>query len=136
VVICPGKVMEITPPHVHMHWLESFRAGMLPMSTVGEPGTHGAGVTGMHGAGVGTPKAADVAAITAGFEGAVHIPNDGILTTGLKSIMFAAGWLLTITRLTGRTIRDAGATPKLHCIMAPLTTCFGIAKNSFLFYQK
>jgi len=83
VVTCPGKVIEIAPPHVHMHVLVSFKAGMLPMGTVGEPGTHGAAVTGTHGAGVGTPKAADVAAITAGFEGAVHAPNVGMLTTGL-----------------------------------------------------
>ena len=83
VVTCPGKVIDITPPHVHMHLLVSFRAGMLPISTVGDPGIHGAGVTGTHGAGVGTPKAADVAAITAGFEGALHIPNVGMLTIDL-----------------------------------------------------
>ena len=105
---------------------------MLPISTVGEPGTHGVEVTGTHGAGVGTPEAAAVAAITAGFEGALHIPNVGMLTIGLKSIMFAAGWLFTITRLAGRTIRDAGATPKLHCIMAPMTTCFDTVINSLL----
>jgi hypothetical protein len=83
--------MEITPPQVHMHWLVSFKAGILPMSTVGEPGTHGAAVAGMHGAGVGTPRAADVAAITAGFEGALHIPNVAMLVKGMKSIMVAAG---------------------------------------------
>jgi hypothetical protein len=83
VVTCPGKVTEITPPHVHMHLLVSFKAGMLPMSTVGEPAAQGVVVTGTQGAGVGTPKAADVAAITAGFKGALHIPNVGMLTTGL-----------------------------------------------------
>lgn len=115
-----------------MHLLVSFRAGMLAMSTVGEPGAHGAGMTGTHGAGVGTPRAADVVAITAGFVGALHILKGGIFTTGLKSMMFAAGMFSTTTRLTGRTISDDGATPKLHCIIAPMTTCFAIAGYSFL----
>jgi len=121
--------MEMTPAHVHMHLLMSFSAGMLAMGTVGEPGAHGAAVTGTHGTGVGTPRAADVAAIKAGFVGALHIPKGGIFTTGLKSMMFAAGLFSTITRLTGRTIRDDGAAPKLHCIIAPMTTCFAIARN-------
>jgi hypothetical protein len=128
----------MTPAHVHMHLLMSFSAGMLAMGTVGEPGAHGAGMTGTHGAGVGTPRAADVAAITAGFVGALHIPKGGIFTTGLKSMMFAAGLFSTITRLTGRTISEDGATPKLHCIIAPMTTCFAILLNSFfhVFYQE
>jgi len=83
VVTCPGKVIDITPAHVHMHLLVSFRAGMLPISAVGEPGTHGAGITGTQGTGVGTPRAADVAAIKAGFVGALHIPNGGMFTTGM-----------------------------------------------------
>ena len=128
----PGLVMEMTPAHVHMHLLVSFRAGMLAISAVGEPGTHGAAVTGTHGTGVGTPKAADVAAIKAGFVGALHIPKGRMFTIGLKSMMFAAGLPSTITRLAGRTISDDGATPKLHCIIAPMTTCFAIAENSFL----
>ena len=73
----------MTPAHVHMHLLVSFKAGRLLMSTVGEPGTHGAAVAGTQGAGVGTPEAAEVAAITAGFVGALHIPNVGMLTMGL-----------------------------------------------------
>ena len=128
----PGMVIEMTPAHVHMHLLVLFSAGMLAMSTVGEPGAHGAAVTGTHGTGVGTPRAADVAAIKAGFVGALHIPKGGIFTTGLESMMFAAGLFSTITRLTGRTIRDDGATPKLHCIIAPITTCFAITGNSRL----
>ena len=74
--------MVITPPQEHIRVEVSFRAGWLPMSTVGAPGTHGAAVTGMHGAGVGTPSAAEVAAITAGFDGAVHMPNGGIFFPG------------------------------------------------------
>jgi len=51
-------------------------------------------------------------------------------------MMLAAGLFSAITRLTGKTISDDGATPKLHCIMALMTTCFAIVKNSFLFYQE
>jgi hypothetical protein len=105
---------------------------MLAIITVGAPGAHGEVVTGMHGTGVGTPRAADVAAIKAGFAGALHIPKGGIFTAGLKSMMFAAGLFSTITRLTGRTISEGGATPKLHCIIAPMTTCFAIAGYSSL----
>ena len=32
-----------------------------------------------------------------------------------------------ITRLTGNTVRLAGATPKLHCRSAPIVTCCAIA---------
>lgn len=125
----PGLVIEMTPAHAHMHLLMSFSAGMAAMGTVGEPGAHGAGVTGTHGAGVGTPRAAAVAAITAGFVGAVHIPKVGMFATGLWSMMLAAGLPSTITRLAGGTIRADGAAPKLHCIIAPMTTCFAIDQN-------
>ena len=125
----PGLVIEMTPAHAHMHLLMSFRAGMFPMGTVGEPGAHGAGTTGTHGAGVGTPRAAAVAAITAGFVGAVHIPKVGIFTTGLWSMMLAAGLPSAITRFTGSTINADGAAPNEHCIIAPATTCFAIAQS-------
>jgi len=62
---------------------ESFRAGMLAIGTVGEPGVHGATVFGMHGIGVNTPRAADVAEITVGFVGELHIPNGMMFTIGL-----------------------------------------------------
>jgi hypothetical protein len=90
------------------------------MRTFGLPGIQGV-VTGTHGAGVGTPKAAEVAAITAGLVGAVHIPNGGILATGAKSIIVAAGFppINTVGRMT---FRVAGATPKEHIISAPITT--------------
>ena len=51
----------MTPAHRHMHFDESFKAGMLPIMTVGEPGTQGATVLGTHGMGVNTPSAAEVA---------------------------------------------------------------------------
>lgn len=71
------------PPHIHMHLLVLLRAGMLLISTVGDPGAHGVGVLGMQGMGVSTPRAADVADATTGFARLVHIPNVMILTSGL-----------------------------------------------------
>jgi hypothetical protein len=133
----PALVIEMTPPYAHMHLLVSFRDGMLAMGTVGEPGAQGAGTTGTHGAGVGvgTPRAAAVAAAvaaaTAGLDCVVHIPKVGIFTTGLWSMMLAAGLPSTITRLVGSTIRADGAAPNEHCIIALATTCFAIADHSF-----
>jgi hypothetical protein len=38
-------------------------------------------------------------------------------------MMLAAGTLLVSTRLVGKTIKELGATPKLHNIDAPIQTC-------------
>ena len=73
-----------------MHWLAFVSAGAPFTCTVAEPGVHGLVVTGMHGCGVSTPKAADVAAATCGFDGVVHIPNGMMLTLGAKSWIVAA----------------------------------------------
>lgn len=94
---------------------------MLPIKAVGDPGTHGAGVTGMHGMGVNTPSAAAVAAATVGFDGDEHMPNGRIFTIGLLSIMFASGTPV-IVRFCGKTIRVLGAKPKLHWSVAPMHT--------------
>ena len=37
-VTCPGKVIWITPPHMHISLEVLFSAGMFPSSTVGAPG--------------------------------------------------------------------------------------------------
>ena len=111
--------MLITPPHMHISLLELDSAGMLPISTVGLPGTHGATVFGTHGMGVSTPSAAAVAAATVGFAMLLHIPKGGMFTKGLLSMMFAAG-VGASGRPAGRTTRLEGATPKLHFIMAPM----------------
>jgi hypothetical protein len=60
----------------------SFKAGIFLMKTAGDPGTQGEAVAGIHGAGVGTPRAAEVAAATTGFDGVVHIPNGIIFFMG------------------------------------------------------
>src|ERR1700727_1288450 len=94
---------------------------MLPIKTVGVPGSQGAGVTGTQGIGVGTPRAAAVAAITAGFDGEEHVAKEGTLMIGAESIIVAAG-VPVRTRLTGRTESGPGAAPKLHCSSAPIQT--------------
>ena len=67
----------------------------------------------MHGMGVNTPIAAAVAAATVGFAGELHTPNGRIFTIGALSIIFASG-VPVKTLLTGRTIKEFGAAPKLH----------------------
>ena len=62
---------------------ELLRAGKFPRSTVGAPGVQGDGVTGTQGIGVRTPKAAEVADATAGFEMEVHIPKGMMFTMGM-----------------------------------------------------
>jgi len=102
------------PPHTHISCDVLSRAGMFPIKTVGAPGAQGAGVTGTQGIGVSTPSAAVVAAATAGLAGHMHIPNDWIFTMGTLSMMFAAGTPPVITRFSGVTTSELGATPKLH----------------------
>src|SRR5688500_14698638 len=122
VVVCPGLVIWITPPQLHISLELLLSAGMLPMSTVGEPTTQGAAVTGTHGMGVSTPSAAAVAAATVGLDGDWHMPNGGMFTIGLLSMMLAAG-VPVIVLLAGSTTSVLGATPNEHCIMAPMHTC-------------
>lgn len=82
VVVCPAKVTVITPAHAHIQVETLLSAGMLPIITVAEPGTHGAVMTGTQGIGVNTPDAAAVAVMTVGFVGALHMPNGIMLTIG------------------------------------------------------
>ncbi len=96
-----------------MHLDELFNAGILPISTVGEPGAHGAAVTGMHGIGVNAPSAAAVAEATVGLARDWHMPKGNMLTIGLLSIILAAGITLR-TPLAGSMTKLLGATPKLH----------------------
>ena len=68
----------------------------------------------MQGMGVSTPMAAEVAEATVGFANEEHIPNDGIFTKGLLSIMVAMGLFANITRLSGKTTNFAGLSPQEH----------------------
>jgi len=91
------------------------------------PGTQGAEITGTQGAGVGTPAAAAVAAITAGFAGELHIPKGGILAIGAKSMIVAASFPSIMVGVPlGITIRELCAIPKEHFSIAPITTCLAI----------
>jgi hypothetical protein len=63
--------------------------------------------------------AAAVAAATIGLAGLRHMPKGGMLTIGMWSRMLAATMLLVITVL-GVGMSELGATPWLHCIIAPM----------------
>ena len=76
---------------MHERRLSASNAGAEPIRTAGEPGVQGAGVTGKHGIGVRTPRAAAVAAATAGFAGEIHIPKGATFVIGLLSRTVAAG---------------------------------------------
>jgi hypothetical protein len=115
-------LMVIMPAHMQVSWQLVSSAGRLAMVTVGVPGVQGAGSTGMQGAGVGVPSAAAVAAITAGLLGLEHMPNGITLSMGMWSMIVAAGVPPAVTRLTGSTVSDEGATPKLQASTAPEVT--------------
>lgn len=119
----PGMLILITPPQLHMQVESEFSAGLFPIITVVDPGTHGAATTGTHGIGVSTPSAAAVAAATVGLDSVVHIPNGMMLRSGTWSMIVAAGNPPAIVCATGSTTSDDGAAPKLHCSSAPLVTC-------------
>lgn len=124
VVTCPGNPIVMTPPQAHMQVEVLFKAGMAPIMQVGEPGVQGA-VTGMQGIGVRTPSAAAVAAATVGLAIDMHIANGGILTIGAQSMIVAAG-APAMVLFVGSTFRVEGAMPKVHIIMAPVVTSWGI----------
>jgi hypothetical protein len=84
-------VIEIDPPKAHTNLQPLSTAGRLSISTVGTPGTQGATGMGVQGMGVSTPRAAAVAAATAGFAKLVHMPKGNTFTNGALSMMFATG---------------------------------------------
>lgn len=118
----PAKLIVMAPPQLHMHCEELFKAGLLPIITVGEPGAQGAAITGMQGIGVNTPSAAAVAAATIGLASDWHIPNGGMFSMGMLSKIVAAGLFSIMTIAWGITFRVLGATPNEHIIMPVLTT--------------
>jgi hypothetical protein len=113
----------------------STKAGIFFTSTVGFPGIHGATVLGMHGIGVNTPLAEAVAEATVGFAKDWHIPKVAIFTIGLKSIIFAIGTPAQLIILSGNTVKEPGAIPKVHFNKAPLTTKNPIINFFSFFYQ-
>jgi hypothetical protein len=107
--------------HINLQLLSS--AGLFLIIVFGAPGAHGAEVTGMHGIGVNTPNAAAVAAATCGLLGVLHMANGMMFFMGTLSIIVAAAILLALTVFSGVTTMLLGAAPKLHCNIAPITTC-------------
>lgn len=73
---------------------------------------------GMQGMGVSTPMAAEVADATVGLANDEHIPNEGMLTMGLKSMILAMGLLASITRFSGVTMSLQGVMPNEHWSVA------------------
>ena len=79
----------MTPPHIQVSLLEMVSVGKPWRRTWVLPGAQGAMVLGTQGMGVSTPQAAEVAEATVGLARDRHIPNEGILTMGLLSMMLA-----------------------------------------------
>jgi len=119
---CPGICTSITPAHKHISLQFFVTPGWLATVTIILPGIQGDGVLGIHGIGVSAPIAAAVAEATTGLASDWHKPNGRIFTMGLLSIILACGMLLFITRFTGNTINEDGASPMLHFKIAPLHT--------------
>lgn len=78
------------------------------------PGAHGATMLGTQGIGVSTPMAAEVADATVGLAKEEHMPKEGMLIIGLKSMIFAMGLLANITRFSGVTMSLQGVMPNEH----------------------
>jgi len=114
------------PAHAHASTQLWLRAGLLPISTVTAPGTHGAGITGMQGIGVSRPNAAAVAAATCGFATEVHMPKGIICFSGTESIMVAMGTPWHMTRFSGVMTSADGTVPKLQAHNAPAHTANAI----------
>ena len=110
--------MVMTPPYAQRHCEPAARAGLPPILVRGAPGIHVPAALGRQGIGVRTPRAALVAAATDGLLNVVHMANGGMLAFGTTSAVVAAGLPSIVTRLTGKTLRVAGAVPKLHCNIA------------------
>ncbi len=114
---------EMTPPHIHIHLEVLFREGKLLISTVGDPGVQGAAVAGIQGIGVSTPSAAVVAAATVGLASDEQTPKGRMLAIGTWSIMVAAkGPPAIVGGPLGITNKELGATPNVHCKVAPIQT--------------
>ena len=76
----------------------------------------------MQGIGVNTPKAAAVAAATAGFVIVIHIPKGLIFSKGTQSLIVAIGSPEINTLFVGSVQSTEGATPNEHFKHAPQTT--------------
>lgn len=88
--VCPGLVIVICPPNIHINLQLSSNAG-IPVIFCFPPGNHGDVIAGTQGIGVNTPIAAEVAEATVGFANDLHMPKGITLAIGIKSITVALG---------------------------------------------
>jgi hypothetical protein len=128
-VNCPGIVILIIPPHMHVHISPLQTTGPVGMMTIGFEGSQGATVAGMHGIGVNTPRAAAVADATVGLVIVEHIPNVMIFTIGIISAIETTGNPHAKTGFFGITEREDGAVPNEHLHNAPQTAIGIILQN-------
>lgn len=129
-VCWPGMLNVITPPQTQFRQEVSFSAGKFDVGTVGAPATHGAGVFGTQGMGVRTPAAAVVADDVAGKASELQTPKGGMFTIGLWSMMFPASMKPDFIIL-GVAMKEDGAAPNVHFIVALVTTCLGKIRSMF-----
>jgi len=127
-VTWPGIPIVIVPAQAHWQVDPAVSTGTPLITTFAEPGVHGPTGTGTQGIGVRTPRAADVAAATAGFAGELHIPNVGMFAIGIESAMVATGCPPAVTGGPFGTAVSGigGPRPIAHDSMAALTTSGGI----------
>ena len=124
----PASRSRSSPPTRTGRWTPAVSTGTPPSTTFVEPGVHGPVGTGTQGIGVWTPRAADVAAITAGFAGELHIPKVGMLAIGIVSaIVSPAAACRRSPACPGTAVSGTGGPrPIVHDTMAALTTTGGI----------
>src|SRR5450830_478802 len=122
VLTVPEWPTPIKPPQMHRHFDTLSSAGTLAINTVVAPGIQGLLVAGMHGIGVSTPNAAAVALATSGLAIELHTPNGMMLTSGIWSMILAAGGPSASTLFFGNTTNEDGAAPKLQLSIAPMET--------------
>jgi len=103
-----------------------FSAGKFVTITVAEPETHGATVLGTQGEGVNRTGGG---LLVAGFAGLLHIPNGGIFTLGLYSMIVAM--TCDVFTVPAGIVRLEGAAPKLHIMLAPPQTQTAIYMHLF-----
>jgi hypothetical protein len=109
----------------------SFVRHFKPLASGAGPHIQIPAVTGTHGCGVSTPNAAAVAAATAGFDIAVHIPKGSKFDIPALSCTVAAGIPEKLTLFCDVTTSDPGAVPFVHIHEAPVTTGIAIITTAF-----
>ena len=114
----PGNKIDIKPPQAHRHESPLEHIGKPFTRTFGFDELHGVTMVGTHGAVVTVPRLAAIAAITAGFVGALQRPKLAILTIGRWSLILRFGRPHDMTFLGNERI-EVGAAPNVQEQIAP-----------------